>query len=138
MASKRTILALDVGEKRIGVAIADTSVMIAIAYETLLVDGSERDELSKLIQSEAVDQLVIGYPRNQSGEPTAQTQYVEEFAETLSFLDVPIDFQDESLTSVKAEELLKAQKRPYEKAEVDSLAASLILQDYLEAKHGRI
>ena len=138
MVSKRSILALDVGEKRIGVALADSSVMIAIAYDTVEVDGTELNELEKLVRRESIDQIIVGYPRNQSGEPTAQTHYVEKFVESLGALEVPVAFQDESLTSVKAEELLKRQKKPYTKADIDSLAASLILQDYLEAQYVRI
>lgn len=79
-----------------------------------------------------METLVVGYPRNQQGEATAQTRFVEDFVEQLGSLDVEIVFQDESLTSVKAEEYLRRQKKPFEKGEVDALAASFILQDYLE------
>ena len=130
--AKRTYLALDVGEKRIGVALADSSVRIAIAYDTITVDGTELDQITRLVGQESVDTIVVGYPRNQSGEPTAQTAYVEAFAERLQGIGPNILFQDESLTSVKAEELLARQKQPYSKGDIDALAASLILQDYLE------
>lgn len=129
----RTLLALDVGEKRIGVAVADTSVKIAIAYETVAVDGSEVDAIARIVSLENVETVVVGYPRNQQGEPTKQTEFVEAFVERLQEIVPDIVYQDESLTSVKAEEYLKRQKKPYEKGEVDSLAASFILQDYLEA-----
>jgi putative Holliday junction resolvase len=138
MAHKRTVVALDVGEKRIGVSLADTTVRIAIAYDTLAVDGTEFQEVSRIAAYENVDVIVVGYPRNQSGEPTAQTAYVERFAAQLEGMGQQIVFQDESLTSVKAEELLRSQKKPYTKGDVDALAASLILQDYLEAQRGRI
>lgn len=130
--ASRQYLALDVGEKRIGVAIADDGVKIAVAYDTLAVDGTEIDQIGELLVSESIDTLVIGYPRNQSGEPTRQTAYVEAFAEQLRRFDVPLVFQDESVTSVHAESLLKRQNRPYEKGDIDAVAASLILQDYLE------
>ncbi len=128
----KNLLALDVGEKRIGVAVADTSVRIAIAYDTLEVDGNEIQQIARLVTAEDIDTVVIGYPRNQQGEATAQTAYVEAFAEKLQDIAPEIMFQDESLTSVKAEELLKRQKKPYSKGDIDGLAASLILQDYLE------
>lgn len=137
MAHKQSLLALDVGEKRIGVALADTSVQIAIAYDTIEVNGNELKEIARLVTLESIDTIIIGYPRNQSGEATAQTTYVEQFAERLEGLGPAIEFQDESLTSVKAEELLRAQKKPFTKGDIDALAASLILQDYLEAQHGR-
>lgn len=130
--AKRTYLALDVGEKRIGVALADSSVRIAIAYDTIIVDGTEIEQITRLVGQESVDTIVVGYPRNQSGEPTAQTAYVEAFTEQLQGVGPDIVFQDESLTSVKAEELLARQKQPYSKGDIDALAASLILQDYLE------
>ena len=130
--TKGVIGALDVGEKRIGVAIADPSIKIAIAYDTFLVDGSELEQITRFITLEEVETLVVGYPRNQQGEATAQTRFVEDFVEQLGSLDVEIVFQDESLTSVKAEEYLRRQKKPFEKGEVDALAASFILQDYLE------
>ena len=130
--ASRNLLALDVGEKRIGVAIADSSIKIAIVFETIDVDGNEIKRIAEIITSEDIDIVVVGYPRNQSGEPTAQTAYVEAFASQLTDIAPTIVFQDESLTSVKAEELLNRQKKPYEKGDIDALAASLILEDYLE------
>lgn len=130
--AKQNLLALDVGEKRIGVAVADTSVKIAVAYDTLLVDGSELEQIARLIALEDIDTVVVGYPRNQQGELTKQTQFVETFVEALGPIAPAVVYQDESLTSVKAEEYLKRSKKPYEKADVDALAASFILQDYLE------
>lgn len=129
----RTLLALDVGEKRIGVAVADTAVKIAIAYDAVAVDGSEIETIARIIALENIKTIVVGYPRNQQGEPTKQTEFVEAFVARLKFVAPEIVYQDESLTSVKAEEYLKRQKKPYDKGEVDSLAASFILQDYLEA-----
>lgn len=136
MAASKNLLALDVGEKRIGVALADTSVRIAVPYDTIEVDGNEVLSITELIVSEKISTLVIGYPRNQAGLATAQTAYVERFAEQFAELDVDIAFQDESLTSVMAEERLKNHKRPYSKADIDAQAAAIILQDYLEVRYG--
>lgn len=138
MVSSESVIALDVGEKRIGVAIANGSVAIAIPYDTIEVDGTEASQIAQLIETESVTRVIIGYPRNQSGEATAQTTYVERFADTLKELAVDIEFQDESLTSVHAEDRLKSQKQPYTKGDIDMVAASIILQDYLEQNHGRI
>ena len=132
MARATNFIALDVGEKRIGVAAATGSVKIAIALTTLDVDGTEIEEIAKIIANEDVDTIVVGYPRNQSGEPTAQTAYSEAFAEKLKDMVPAIAFQDESLTSVMAENQLKADRRPYTKADIDARAAAIILQDYLE------
>jgi putative holliday junction resolvase len=127
----KNIIALDVGEKRIGVATSSTAIRIAIPLETLDVDGTEVKEIAHIVATDAVDTIVVGYPRNQSGEATAQTAYVETFAEQLKDM-ATIVFQDESLTSVMAEEQLKADGRPYSKGDIDARAAAIILQDYLE------
>lgn len=137
MAHSQSLIALDVGEKRIGVAQADTSVRIAVAYSTLLVDGTEFQQIQKIINRERAEILVVGYPRNQSGEATEQTEYVERFVAQLANLGVTVEYQDESVTSIRAEELLKAQRKPYSKGDIDAVAASLILQDYLELHYGR-
>lgn len=133
MTSKQ-YLALDVGEKRIGVALGDDTVKIAVAYDTIDVDGTEYDRIKSLLASESVNVLVVGYPRNQSGEPTKQTAYVESFVEKLDTGGVPVEFQDESVTSVQAESILRRQKQPYTRGDIDALAASLILQDYMEQR----
>lgn len=133
--SSRNLICLDVGEKRIGVAVADSSVRIAVPFETIEVDGDEVESIAKIVVTERADTIVIGYPRNQSGETTAQTSYVEEFAAKLKDLAPSIIFQDESLTSVLAEQQLAVHKRPYSKGDIDAQAAAIILQDYLEANN---
>jgi putative Holliday junction resolvase len=132
MSQNKSYLALDVGEKRIGVAVGDSGVRIAIPFETIEVDGTEVKQIARLVVNENADTIVVGYPRNQSGEPTAQTAYVEEFAKQLQDMASNIVFQDESLTSVLAEQRLKAQGKPYTKGDIDAQAATIILQDYLE------
>ena len=132
MTQSKTYLALDIGEKRIGVATGDATVRIAVPIDTIEVDGSELTRLARLIVDHEPNVVVIGYPRNQSGEPTAQTAIVEEFAKKLIDIAPKIVFQDESLTSVLAEQRLQSYKKPYTKADVDAQAAALILQDYLE------
>jgi putative holliday junction resolvase len=131
--SSRSVVCLDVGEKRIGVAVADLNVRIAVPYDTVFVDGKELERIAEIVIREEADTLVLGYPRNQLGESTAQTQYVEQFATGLEDLVPLIVFQDESLTSVLAEQQLVAHGKPYAKADIDAQAAAIILQDYLEA-----
>lgn len=132
MTQSKTYLALDIGEKRIGVAVGDDIVRIAVPLETIDVNGSQLDRLARIVVDHEPDLVVIGYPRNQSGEPTAQTDFVEEVAKQLADIMPKIVFQDESLTSVLAEQRLKSYKKPYTKADIDAQAAALILQDYLE------
>lgn len=137
------VLALDVGTRRIGVAFADTSVRIAIPREMIPVDGNELENIAKSLRLEKADVLVCGFPRNSKGEATKQTELVQEFVEKLKkFLEqkgqkLPeIHFQDESLTSVLAETQLSQKKELSRKDRangiVDSEAAAIILQDYLE------
>lgn len=132
MLMPKTYLGLDVGEKRIGVAVADDAVRIAIAYDTIEVDGNEIENIAEIALNQDAKTLVVGYPRNQSGGVTAQTHFVEQFAKKLEYIGEVV-FQDESLTSVIAEQRLQDEKKPYTKADIDSLAAALILQDYLES-----
>ena len=129
-----TLLALDVGTKRIGVAVADSIVPIAVPMQTVEVDGTETEVIQKIVLDKLAEKIVIGYPRNQSGDPTEQTTLVETFAARLGNT-VPIVFQDESVTSVIAEDRLKATNKPYQKGDIDALAAAIILQDYLEIHH---
>lgn len=129
-----TLLALDVGTKRIGVAFADIVVPIAIPLTTLDVDGTELEKLVAIIKEKSVDKVIVGYPRNQSGDATDQTNVSEVFGKrVMAYADIA--FQDESLTSVMAEERLKRSGKPYEKGDIDALAAAIILQDYLEVHH---
>jgi putative holliday junction resolvase len=136
MASSKTLIALDVGEARIGVAVADTGVKIAVPFGAVEVDGSELKEIARIVASEGADTIIVGYPRNQSGEPTAQTAYVETFAAQLTNLADEIVYQDESLTSVIAEQRLQTRGGKYTKGDIDSEAAAIILQDYLEQYYG--
>lgn len=132
MSQTKSFLALDVGEKRIGVAVGDSGVKIAVPFDTVEVDGNEIRRIAQLVVSEKADTVVVGYPRNQSGEPTAQTAYVENFAKQLADIAPDLVFQDESLTSVLAEQRLKGYGRPYSKGDIDAQAAAIILQDYME------
>lgn len=125
------IISLDVGTKRIGVAAADTTVPIAMPLTTLEVDGQEVARILQLASERSVEKVVVGYPRNQSGDSTAQTGYAEAFAARLGN-DIEVVFQDESLTSVMAEDRLKTNGKPYSKGDIDAMAAAIILQDYLE------
>src|SRR5690606_19009574 len=119
MNQSKATLALDVGERRIGVAVTDGIVRIARPLETIEVDGQELDQIIRFIDEEKITTIVVGYPRNQSGEATAQTAFVEAFKNRLSEVtDVPITFRDESLTSVLAEERLRSYGKPYAKGDI--------------------
>lgn len=135
MTKSITAVCLDVGEKRIGVAVGDSDISIAVPFDTIDVDGGEIEAIAEILINEKADVLVIGYPRNQSGEPTAQSKLIEDFAVRLVGIAPKIVFQDESLTSVIAEQQLAGYNRPYKKSDIDAQAASIILQDYLESNY---
>ena len=129
------LLGLDVGEKRIGVARADSSTRIAVPIGFINVDGTEWQELAKLCRVHSTNCFVVGLPRSNEGNETAQSVYVRNFAKTLieKIPGAKVRFQDESLTSVVAEERLKSRRKAYEKGEIDAEAASIILQDFIES-----
>jgi putative Holliday junction resolvase len=132
----RQVLAFDVGERRIGIAQADTVTRIPYPLTTVTVDGLESDRIRQIVAEVEPMCLVVGLPRNQSGETTAQSQVSQAFAEQLEKLSLPVVMQDESLTSVLAEKYLKESKKPYTKEDIDARAAALILDDYLKETYG--
>lgn len=133
------LIALDVGTKRIGVAKADSSVRIAVPYAAVEVDGTEFEKIASLARAWDINSFVLGMPRNSKGEETEQSQYVRRFAKELKrqIPEAKICFQDESLTSVEAEKRLKGRKKGYKKGDIDSEAATIILQDFLEQHTGK-
>ena len=127
-------LALDVGAKRIGVARGDDHTRIAVPVGWIPNDGSQWLKIAQVAGELGTDRFIVGLPRSNSGNETAQSAYAREFARALTqqIPGVRVKFQDETLTSVVAEERLKASGHPYEKGDIDAEAATIILQDYLE------
>jgi putative Holliday junction resolvase len=133
--SRKNYLGLDIGEKRTGVALADDGVRIAIPLDTLdMTTVDFRKAIAELVVQNDISTIVVGYPRNQSGEATSQTVFVEGVAAQLQDLDARVVFQDESLTSVIAEQRLSQRRQPVTKEAIDAEAASIILQDYMESR----
>jgi putative Holliday junction resolvase len=129
-----TILALDVGAVRIGLALASNAARLASPYTTLQNTGDALAKLSDICTKEHVVELVIGLPRGMSGQDTAQTAAVQVFGEQVEgATGLPVHWQDETLTSVKAEDELRQRSKPYRKEDIDALAATYILEDYLHA-----
>lgn len=125
------ILALDVGEKRVGVAIASTIAKLPRPLTTVpYLDALEA--LSEIIEAENIEKIVVGLPLNRNNEPTEQTKFTEAFIEKLHVFSLETVTVDEALSSKRAKDELMARKKHYEKGEVDSLAATYILEDYLK------
>jgi putative Holliday junction resolvase len=131
-------MALDVGEKRIGVALSDESHLIATPLATLRRASKRQDfeAIASLIAGHAVEKLIVGLPRTLRGEEGRQAGRVRRYAEALSAaVDRPIAFQDERYSSREAEDrLAEASPRRRAKGEIDAAAAAIILQDYLNQR----
>ena len=130
------VLALDVGKKRIGLAISDELGITAQGLETL-ERTRIRDDLENLKQIATqwnAKMLLVGSPLHMSGSESLQSKYTREFAERLQqYLRLPIIFWDERLTSVEAERVLRETGASLQqrKRAVDRLAAVLLLESYL-------
>lgn len=128
----KALIGLDVGTVRTGVALAPAGMKLAAALTTISMDDSFMTALGNLAKEHEVAGFVVGYPRNQSGETTAQTGFVEGIAKQIAEHGYEVVFQDESTTSVLAEQNLAAHKKAYSKEDIDAESARIILQDYLE------
>jgi putative holliday junction resolvase len=137
------VLGIDLGRKRIGLAVSDASATLARPWRALERDASDRQTAAALAAiiatlSSADDGLaavVVGLPKRLDGTPTDQTADVLMMVEALSGrVNVPIVLQDERLTSVEAESRLAVGERDWRrrKARLDAAAAAIILQDYLD------
>ncbi len=128
----RNVLCLDVGERRIGVAIASLEARFPGPLTTLDATKNPKQAIQQLIQEQDVELVVVGLPRNLSGDETAQTAAVRSFVTMLQLPNTV--FQDEALTSRKAEAELHLRGKPFAKGDVDALAATYILEDYLASQ----
>jgi putative holliday junction resolvase len=131
------ILALDVGKKRIGLAVSDEMGWTAQGLETFQRTRIREDlaRLKELAEHWSVHTLLVGQPLHMSGEASRQSEYTREFADRLKeHLSLPVVFWDERLTSVEAERVLRESGASLEKRKkaVDRLAAVLLLESYLE------
>ena len=138
------IVGLDIGQKRIGVAVSDASATLARPHGVLRPAGLETDgleivarEIARLAAEEdGVSAIVVGLPRRLDGSPTQMTVRVEQFARRLeSTVTVPVMLQDERLSSREAESRLAVRDKDWRsrKARLDAAAAAVILQDYLDS-----
>ncbi len=132
----RHILALDIGSVRVGLALANSHNYLARPLATILNDDSFESQLNQVILTNEVNILVVGWPRNLAGEETNQSEYVKKFVtDKLEKFNLPIFYQDETLTTVKAQELLDGSNKNYHKLDIDAYAAAVILEDYLIANN---
>jgi len=133
-------LCIDYGRRRVGVAVSDPLGMLARS-KTMIDREAERDYLSRivfLIEEENPDELVVGLPLDIDDNETAMSREVRVFVEELKKKlpkEIPVNFQDESYSSVKSNNIMlqtKSKKKRQKKQEVDKVAACIILQEFLD------
>ena len=155
------LLALDVGEARIGVAVCDAMGIIASPYTTIHTTSDEQytwSEIQRLVEETGAEGLVVGLPISMDGQIHGQGAWVQAFVTRLKkHIVLPVTFWDERLSTVEAQRLLSQRdehdshrharrSRPGHRAkrsqrrqrgqELDALAAAVILQDYLDSTRG--
>ena len=135
-------LGLDVGKKRMGVAGCDGTGLIATSLTTIYRTSFTEDlrQLQEIIKEREIEILVIGLPYNLDGTVGFQAKKVQKFANKISrILQLPVEYVDERLTSVEAEIQLKARKRfsTRDKGAIDSRAAAIILQQWLDMRRSQ-
>ena len=131
------ILGIDYGDVRVGLAISDLTQTIAQPFKTLLYSDSNNllNQLDNIIKENDIGLIVVGIPYNMKGEDTQQTSKVRKFISLMQDnLMIEIKLIDERLTSLEAEKIMHKMniKTGSNKTKIDKIAASIILQEYLQ------
>lgn len=137
---EKRYLGLDLGGRRVGVAVSDPGGLIAQPIETLLINGLDDAvrQVCRIIGEYEVVGVVLGMPLNLSGDTSEQSLEVEKFAERLGReCPVPVFFEDERLSSRQAESVLHSygKKIKGHKGIIDRISAAIILQSFLDRKN---
>ena len=133
------ILSIDYGRKRTGIAVTDPLQIIAGGLATVSTSGLF-DWLQQYLQQEQVERIVIGEPRQPNGQPSENLQRVQQFVNRWrkAHPEIPIDYYDERFTSVLAHQAMLdgglRKKARQDKALVDEISATIILEDYLRSR----
>ncbi|HEX7246512.1 MAG TPA: Holliday junction resolvase RuvX [Actinomycetota bacterium] len=136
------VLGLDLGTARIGVAVSDADRRVAVPHGTIRAGQppGELEAVAALVLELGVTAVVVGHPRSMSGASGAQAQQAEAFAAALrAVLEVPVELQDERLSTAQAERSLRAAgvSGRRRRAVVDESAAAIILGAWLDARANR-
>ena len=133
------VSALDVGDKRIGVAVSDPFFLFATGLKVIIRENDNKalEEIKEICQTYKIKKIVVGLPYNMDGTIGAQAKKTVKFTEKLEN-DFEIIYRDERLTSFEAEEMLKKENKKYTKNKglVDIKAACIILQSYIGEQNG--
>jgi putative Holliday junction resolvase len=139
---RKRILALDLGKKRIGLALSDELGITAQGLDTLERTGRREDveALRRLCVQHGVTTILMGDPLHMSGESSRQGDYTREFARELEYkTGLPVVFRDERWTSREAERVLRGSGIAHgeRKPAIDRLSAVILLQSYMDAEEYR-
>lgn len=132
-------MAIDYGKKRVGIALTDLLKITAQPYETLIIKKKEHllSAIKKIAEEEDVEKIIVGLPLHMDGSESKAAEVSRSFADELSrVLSIPVEMWDERLTTVEAERTLieKANlSRLKRKNKIDKLAATFLLQSYMES-----
>lgn len=133
------IVAIDYGRKRTGIAVSDTMQIIANGLTTVPTHQF-LDFMANYVKQEPVERILVGLPKQMNNEASESMKYIEPFVRSLKkcLPDIPVEYVDERFTSVLAHRtMLEAglkKKDRQNKALVDEISATIILQTYLESK----
>jgi putative Holliday junction resolvase len=133
----KPILALDFGRARVGAAISDELQLLAHPLETIPANGQLLERVAEIVREKKIDLVVVGMPRQMSGEIGAAAAEVLRFVEKLRpILPCPIVTWDERLTTAAAHRALRnaGKKTRRTRSYVDQVAAQMILQSYLDSR----
>jgi putative Holliday junction resolvase len=129
-------MGLDIGDKRIGVALSDPGGIVASPFTIIERTGEEEDSgaIVDIMEQCEVGKIIVGLPRTMSGTVGQQASKVEAFVEQLRrYTHIPIEFRDERLSTVSARRLLQSTgRKTKKKPRYDAAAAAVVLQAYLE------
>jgi putative holliday junction resolvase len=133
------ILSIDYGQKRVGIAVTDTLQIVANGLTTVPV-AQIYDFLSDYFSREPVDKVVVGLPKQMNNQPSESMRYITPFLNGFKkrFATVPVEMFDERFTSVLAHKAMLEgglkKKARQDKALVDQISATILLQSYLESR----
>lgn len=135
----KKIMCLDYGDARIGIAFSDFLQITANPYQIYKTVSKQEDikYITQLAHSNDVELIVIGMPYSMDGTTNARTEITKKFGEELeNFSKIPVDYEDERLSSFEAEEILREKKIPPKerKKHLDMISAAIILDSYLKNK----
>ncbi len=128
-------LGLDIGDKRIGVALSDPQGILAspLAIINCRDERADVEAIIAIINQHQAEQIIVGLPRSMDGSIGKQAEKVKAFTQELcNHTKVPVEFRDERLSTVLANRLMQEVKKTREKVRRDAIAAALILQSYLD------